>query len=98
MFIAHVEFRVTDSERDAALKVLINEAATVRGMPGNLKFQAFLNPEQPNTIEIMHEWQSEEGFTAYLASDSFASVGAALGPQMLAPPVSKRFIANPVDA
>lgn len=98
MLIAHVEFRIAERDRPAAFDMLLKEASEVREMPGNLKFQPFLNPEHADTIEICHEWRTEAEFAAYLASDSFAAVGAALGPKMLAPPVSKRFLAEPVDA
>ncbi|MFY0596663.1 MAG: antibiotic biosynthesis monooxygenase [Cognatishimia sp.] len=96
MLIAHVEFQITPSDRDAALDVLLKETAVVRAMSGNLKFQAFKNPEHDDRIEIMHEWDSKEAFEAYLSSKSFASIGQILGPKMIAPPLSKRFLANPV--
>ncbi|SHG59442.1 putative quinol monooxygenase [Cognatishimia maritima] len=96
MLIAHVEFRVQPEDRDAALSLLLQEAQKVRAMAGNQKFQAFLNPEQADTLEIVHEWDNEDGFATYLASENFAAIGAALGPKMTAPPVSKRFTATPL--
>lgn len=98
MLIAHVEFRVAEADKPAALELLINEAKVARTLPGNVKFQAFLNPEQTGTVEIIHEWESADSFAGYLSSDSFKAIGAALGPKMMAPPVSKRFLAEPVDA
>lgn len=96
MLIAHVEFHVAAVDRDGALALLIDEAAAVRAMPGNLKFQSFANPEQDGVIEILHEWDGKEAFDAYIASELFKSVGQALGPKMTAPPLSKRFTANPI--
>lgn len=96
MLIAHVEFRVATSDRDSALAVLLQEAPIVRSMSGNVKFQVFGNPEHDDLIEIVHQWESKETFDAYLGSESFTVVGKALGPKMTAPPLSKRFLANPI--
>lgn len=96
MLIAHVTFQTAPQDRAMALDVLMAQAATVRAMAGNRKFQPCANPERADTLEITHEWETAADFAAYLGSDNFSAVGAELGPKMTAPPVSNRFHATPV--
>ena len=68
----------------------------VRAMAGCIAFLPFLDLTNDQDIGVMHEWERAEDFEAYLASDSFATIGKLLRPLMVAPPVSKRFDAKAI--
>ncbi|MGI3168362.1 putative quinol monooxygenase [Pseudooceanicola sp. C21-150M6] len=97
MLIAHLTFTVAPDQRAMAVNTLLAEASTVRSMPGCLTFRPFALPEDATTIGVLHEWDSEEAFNAYLASDAFKNSGTTLRPLMTAPPVSKRFHAERLE-
>lgn len=97
MLIALVEFQVTPADRRAALRVLMDEAAAVRAMPGNRRFLPALDPASPSGLTIYHEWDDPAGFAAYTAGPGFAAAGRALRPLMTAPPLSRRFDATLIE-
>jgi quinol monooxygenase YgiN len=94
MLLAHVHFTVDPARRASALAALLAEAEAVRGMPGNVMFVPFADPTDPSALRVIHEWQTAATFEGYLASSTFAAVGAVLRPMMTAPPVSHRFDAT----
>ena len=94
MLIAHVHFTVAPTERQRAIAALVGEVPNVRTMPGCLAFHPFLDVTDPAGIGIVHEWQDEASFEAYVTSAGFAEVGKILRPMMTAAPVSKRFDAK----
>lgn len=94
MRIAHVFFKVRADERSAALETLVANAASVRAMPGCRIFLPFLDPTDAEVIGVMHEWETADDFTGYVASPTFAVASAILRPLMTAPPLSRRFDAT----
>lgn len=97
MLIAHVSFPVASANRSLALDTLKQEVETVRAMTGCLSFVPYLNPTNDTDVGVVHEWETARDFDAYIASDSFATVGQVLRPIMTSPPVSKRFDATLIE-
>ena len=97
MFIAHVFFAVAPSDRKQALDTLLAEVPAVRRMKGCKVFQPFADPLDPAGLGVIHEWESQEMFAAYAASEGFAEVGKILRPMMTNDPVSRRFDAKPLE-
>lgn len=97
MLIAIVEFQVAAKDHDAALAVLMDEVLTVRALPGCQNFRAFPDPNNPEQICILHEWDSEAEFGEYLNSPGFAKAGALLSPMMTRAPTSRRFSAKIIE-
>lgn len=94
MLIAILDFDVAPADSEVALNQLLAEAPEVRGMSGNIAFRAYADPLIDTRITVVHEWEREADFSAYLGSEAFARSGAALRPMMTAPPVSRRFEAR----
>lgn len=97
MLIAHVTFSVSPENRTLAIDTLKQEVEIVRAMQGCVAFVPFLDPTNTQDVGVMHEWENADDFAAYIASDSFATIGKVLRPVMVAPPVSKRFDATLID-
>lgn len=98
MFIAIIDFLVEARDRDRAIARLEAEAPRIRSMPGNVHFRAFPDRDDRTALTVLHEWEDRESFEGYLASASFAAFNQELRPLMRAQPVSRRFLATPVDA
>lgn len=98
MLIAHVTFVVAQEDSRKALDALVTEADQIRAMPGCVTFIPFQDASDPQKLGVMHEWNTAQDFAGYTASAGFARVGQTLRPMMLAPPVSHRFDATPVEA
>jgi quinol monooxygenase YgiN len=94
MFIAILDFSTTAGDRPAALAQLDHERDEIRAMPGNVAFRVYASREDETRIAVVHEWQDEESFTGYVASDSFARSGDVLRPLMTGAPLSRRFHAD----
>jgi quinol monooxygenase YgiN len=94
MLIAHVYFSVAENDRQKALDTLIAEAPTVRAMAGCLAFMPFVDPTNSEGLGILHEWETDEAFGAYIASPGFAEAGRVLRPMMTGAPISRRFDAK----
>ncbi len=97
MFIAHVLMTVAESDLENAMQALLAEVPQVRVMPGCLAFVPFYDATTTCGVGVLHEWESEDHFNAYLASPTFATVGEVLRPMATAPPVSRRFDAQLKD-
>ncbi|MBP2471525.1 quinol monooxygenase YgiN [Crossiella equi] len=97
MLIAILDFRTATADRAAALAQLDGERARVRDLPGNVDFRVYASREDDGGVTVVHEWAEEESFQGYLASDSFARLGAVLRPVTLGAPVSRRFRAELVE-
>jgi quinol monooxygenase YgiN len=98
MFIAILDFDTAAPDRAAALAQLDRESGQVRAMPGNVAFRVYAAREADTRVTVVHEWQDEESFAGYLASDSFARSGEVLRPMMAGAPLSRRFRAELVEA
>ena len=94
MLIAHVIFSVARENRTLAIETLKQEVSAVRAMDGCIAFIPFLDATNQQDVGVLHEWASSDAFEAYLASDSFISIGETLRPIMVSPPISKRFDAT----
>ncbi len=94
MLIAHVKFTVSTKNRTLAIDTLKQEAGIVRAMRGCIAFIPFLDPINTQDVGILHEWDTADDFAAYVASESFATVGRTLRPIMVSPPDSRRFDAE----
>ncbi|MGO1050999.1 putative quinol monooxygenase [Crossiella sp. CA198] len=97
MVIATVDFSTAPADRVAALAQFDAERDRVRAMPGNRDFRIFASREDDGQITVLHEWVDVESFRGYLASESFASFGAVVRPLTVGAPVSRRFLAEPVE-
>jgi quinol monooxygenase YgiN len=94
MLIAILDLRTTARDRSIALAQLDGERDEIRAMPGNIDFRVYAARENDEAVAVVHEWEDEPSFAAYLASDAFARSGALLRPLVTAPPVSRRFHAD----
>ena len=91
MLIAVLDLRTTPTDRPAALAQLDSERDEIRAMPGNLDLRVYAARDDEEAVTVIHEWADETSFAAYLSSEPFSRSGAALGPLMVEPPVSRRF-------
>ncbi len=94
MLIAHVLFTVAEDDRRAALDTLLAEVPAVRAMKGCVAFLPFADAAGPTGLGVLHEWETEADFAAYLASPGFAVTGQILRPMMTGAPISRRFDAR----
>ncbi len=94
MFIAVVDFRTAPADRETALAVLKAEAPVVRAMSGNRTFRPHVDPTDPALLGVLHEWDREEDFAAYLASPGFIRSGQRLRELMSDLPSSRRYRAE----
>jgi quinol monooxygenase YgiN len=92
MILAIVDFEVAAKDRDAALRVLRQDATRATALPGNLSFRVFTNAGSDTHVGLMHEWDRIDAFNTYLASADFAQVGTVLRPLMTGIPVSRRLV------
>jgi quinol monooxygenase YgiN len=97
MFIAILDFSTAAADRPAALAQLDGERDQVRAMPGNIAFRVYAGREDDTQVTVVHEWQDEASFAAYLGSAPFARSGAVLRPILVGAPVSRRFRAELVE-
>jgi quinol monooxygenase YgiN len=91
MLIAVLDLHTTAADRAVALAQLDGERDEIRAMPGNLDFRVYAARDDEGAVTVIHEWSDEPSFAAYLSSEAFARSGAALGPLMTAPSLSRRF-------
>ncbi|CAN5496626.1 hypothetical protein BH11ACT8_BH11ACT8_00200 [soil metagenome] len=94
MLIALLDLTTTPTDRPAALAQLESERSGIRSMPGNRDFRVFASRDDQGAVAVVHEWDDEPSFAAYLASEAFARSGEVLRPLLTAPPVSRRFHAD----
>lgn len=94
MFIAILDFSTAAIDRPAALAQLDGERDEVRAQPGNVAFRIYASREDDERITVLHEWEDQASFAAYLGSSSFARSGEVLRPIMTGAPVSRRFQAE----
>lgn len=94
MLIAVLDLHTAAADRPAALAQLDREREEIRAMPGNLDFRVYAARHADGDVTVIHEWEDEPSFAAYLASPSFERSGAVLRPLMSEPPVSRRFRAS----
>jgi len=94
MLIAIVDFSTAPADRPAALAQLEAERPLVRAMPGCNDFRVFASPERDTDITVLHEWEDESSFRAYLESEAFSRSGIVLRPLMSGAPTSRRFHAE----
>jgi quinol monooxygenase YgiN len=94
MRLAHLTFTVRPEAQHDALEVLLEEVPAVRAMEGCVAFIPFADPTAAGGIGVLHEWETDEAFEAYLASPTFAAAGARLRPLMTREPDSRRFDAE----
>ncbi|MGR3323511.1 MAG: putative quinol monooxygenase [Pseudooceanicola sp.] len=94
MYIAMIDFPVLERDRATVLSALARDAAEARAMPGNLGFRVLGDTERPEEVAILHRWRDKADFEAYLASPTFARIGAEIRPLMAGAPVSLRMHAQ----
>lgn len=94
MLIAILDLDTADADRPAALAQLDREHDEVRAMPGNVAFRVYASRQDPARVTVVHEWQDEDAFAGYLASDAFRRSGEVLRPLLTSAPVSRRFHAH----
>lgn len=94
MFIAHLRFPIAPESRQAVVDAFMADIESVRAMKGCLAFHPFLDPADDAMFGVVHEWESEPDFNAYIASEAFRGFGANVRPLMTGKPVSRRFQAQ----
>lgn len=94
MFIAILDFTTAATDRPAALATFDAEGDLVRAMPGNVAFRVYAARDDDTATAVVHEWDDEASFAAYLRSDSFARSTGTIRPMMIGAPVSRRFRAD----
>ena len=94
MFIAILDFSTAATDRPAVLARFDEEGDGIRAMPGNIAFRVYAARENDTAVAVVHEWDDEASFAAYLRSDSFARSGEVIRPLMIGAPVSRRFRAD----
>jgi quinol monooxygenase YgiN len=94
MLVAFVKITVAESDRQTALSVLLAEIPIVQAMTGCLTFRVLLDPVDSETLLVLHEWEHQDNFNAYLSSPGFAKVNSILGPMFTEPAISRRFDAR----
>jgi quinol monooxygenase YgiN len=97
MFIAILDLATNAGDRPTALAALDAHRPEVQAMPGNVTYRVYASRENATGITIVHEWEDEASFRAYPASDSFARIGAVLGPLTAGAPVGRRYDARPLE-
>ncbi len=90
MLIAILDFVTAAADRPAALAQLDRGHHQVSAMPGNLAFRVYASRQDGTGITVVHEWDDEASFAAYLGSDSFVRSGEVLRPMRTGAPVSPR--------
>ncbi len=98
MLIAILDFATTANDRERALDQLGAERPLVRSMPGNVAFRVYGSREDERTVTVVHEWEDQDSFAGYLASEAFARFNAVLRPLITGGPVSRRFDAELVES
>jgi quinol monooxygenase YgiN len=98
MLIAHVKFTVSTENLALTIDTLKQEVEVVCAMKGCIAFIPFIDPTSTQCVGVLHEWHSADDFAAYIASNSFATIGRILRPIMVSPPVSKRFDATLIES
>ena len=98
MFIAILDFAFAPAYRVRALGQLESERPLVRSMPGNIAFRVYASREDDETVTVVHEWDDQDSFAAYVASNAFARSNAVLRPLVTNGPVSRRFRAELVES
>lgn len=94
MFIAILDFSTSADDRSAALAQLDAERPQIVDMPGCVAFRVYASRITLTDVTVVHEWEHEDAFAGYLASEAFARSSAGLRPLMTAPPLSRRFRAD----
>lgn len=97
MFLAILDVHVAASDRPAAIAQLEGERPAVRAMPGCIDVRVLVPPSSPKDLTVLHEWDDEESFRAYLSSEAFLRSGQVVRPLLTAPPISRRFRAELVE-
>lgn len=94
MLIAHLRFPIAPENRQVATEALLENAAAVRAMSGCVSFNPIHDPSDPSMLGVVHEWENEDAFAAYTASEIFHAFGTQIRPLMTGKPESRRFRAE----
>jgi len=97
VFIAILDFSTSVDDRAGALAHLDDERPQVLDMQGCVDFRVYASRVNPTDVTVVHEWEHEDAFGAYVATEVFARSGAVLRPLMTTAPVSRRFRADLVE-
>ncbi|MFK7992452.1 MAG: putative quinol monooxygenase [Sandaracinaceae bacterium] len=95
MMVIRVVVDVQESQVDAFVAHLREEAIAVRRMPGCERYELFRDPDNATRFMLYEEWATPEAFETYQASDLLRESFAVLGPMMAGPPDSSYFEATP---
>ena len=98
MLIATVDLTVAPEHRDSVVARLLQDSPSIRAMDGNLAFNAYADPVDDKAVRIWHEWRDVEHFRVYTASEVFRQLGLVLRPLMVAPPISRRMMAEVLES
>jgi quinol monooxygenase YgiN len=94
MIIIRVAMNVQPENKEKFLGFLEQEALSVRGLAGCLKFNIFEDVSSEKSLLLYEEWQSLEAFNAYRTSEAFKETGQQLFPLMDGKPDSAYYSAE----
>ena len=90
MIIVAGHLPIAPEHRDAALAAIGECVAATRAEPGNLDYRMSPDLDDPNRLNILERWESQEALDAHLAAPHMATFLTAIG--LINPPTSGRII------
>lgn len=97
MFIAILDLRTTAADRPAVRVQLESERPEVRALPGCVDMRVFDATDDAERLTVLHEWDDEAAFVAYIDSEMFSRSGEVIRPLLTDAPISRRFRAELVE-
>lgn len=94
MIIVIVEFEVATENLPVTIAALEIDAVAARAMEGCVAFRSLSTQSDAKKLVLVEEWESQERFEAYKASDAFAAAMATIKPVMVGAPISRAFNAT----
>lgn len=88
MVIIRIRIRSKEGQGDTLAAVVVKESPKVREQAGCEAFELFRSAKDENAFLLYEEWQDRASFKAYKKSESFESLGSALGPLLAGAPDS----------
>ena len=80
MIIVAGHLPIAPEHRDAALAAIGECVAATRAEPANLDYRMSPDLDDPNRLNILERWESQEALDAHLAAPHMATFLTAIGP------------------
>jgi quinol monooxygenase YgiN len=88
--VASIRPEMLDASRDAATRM----SKASRGEPGCNYYHFSIDLDDPTTLILAEEWESEEAFEKHLATQTFAEFSEVFARAIAGPPEFRRFNAE----